>query len=54
MQEYGLIANRPDPNKSSDAIFLNYPKRLDANLIDAMKISLITTKSCKLQILLMQ
>ena len=25
MQEFGLIANRLDPNKSSDAIFLNYP-----------------------------
>ena len=39
MQEFGLIANRLDPNKSSDAIFLNYPKRCDANLIDTMKIS---------------
>ena len=25
MQEFGLIVNRLDPNKSSDAIFLNYP-----------------------------
>ena len=25
MQEFGLIVNRLDPNKSSDAIFFNYP-----------------------------
>ena len=41
MQEFGLIVNRLDPNKSSDAIFLITPKRCDANLIDAMKISWI-------------
>ena len=46
MQEFGLIANRLDPNKSSDEIFVNYPKRCDANLIDAMKISWINTKGC--------
>ena len=39
MQEFGLIANRLDPNKSFDAISLNYPKRCDVNLIDAMKFS---------------
>ena len=46
MQEFGLIANRLDPNKSSDAIFVNYPKRCDANLIDAMKISSIIPIRC--------
>ena len=46
MQEYGLIANQLDPNKSFDAIFSNYPKRCDANLIDAMKISSIIPNRC--------
>ena len=46
MQEYGLIANRLDPNKSFDAIFWNYHKRCDANLNDVMEISSIIPIRC--------